>query len=134
MSINSIKEVDIPLQQMEVSSFKVEYRVLLPAAQQYLLKEKIKPEVGEPYNHDNGNEVVERIIRALKELILMAIVYILNNSNFKLIGFTQHEINQLWGVLFNWAIVIWNLKICPNNTSLTKWEEYHGFRPDLHTI
>ena len=111
-----------------------EYRVLLPAAQQYLLKEKIKPEVGEPYNHDNGNEVVERIIRALKELILMAIMYILNNPNFKLIGFTQHEIFQLWGELFNWAIVIWNLKVCPNNTKLTKWEVYHGFKPDLRTI
>ena len=112
-----------------------EYRVLLPAAQQYLLKEKIKPEVGEPYNHDNGNEVIERIIRAIKELILMAIMYILNNPNFNLIGFTQHEIFQLWGELFNWAIVICNLKICPNSsTVITKWEVYHGFRPDLRTI
>ena len=85
-----------------------EYRVLLAAAQQYLLKEKIKPEVGEPYKHDNGNEVAERIIRATKELILMAIMYILNNPNFKLFGFTQHEIFQLWGELFNWAIVIWS--------------------------
>ena len=111
-----------------------EYRVLLPAAQQYLLKEKIKPEVGEPYNHDHGNEVVERIIRALKESILMAIMYILNNPNFKLIGFTQHEIFQLWGELFNWAIIMWNLKTCPSNSKVTKWEIYHGFKPDLRTI
>ena len=111
-----------------------EYRVLLPAAQQYLLKEKIKPEVGEPYNHDHGNEVVERIIRALKESILMAIMYILNNPNFRLIGFTQHEIFQLWGELFNWAIIMWNLKTCPSNSTVTKWEIYHGFKPDLRTI
>ena len=111
-----------------------EYRVMIPEAQKYLLKEKIKPEVGEPYNHDNGNELVERIVRAIKELILMAIMYILNNPNFHLIGFTQHEIFQLWGELFNWAIVIWNLKICPNNTTVTKWEVYHKLRPDLRTI
>ena len=111
-----------------------EYRVMLPDAQKYLLKEKIKPEIGEPYNHDNGNELVERIVRAIKELILLAIMYILNNPNFNLIGFTQHEIFQLWGELFNWAIVIWNLKICPNNTSVTKWEVYHKRRPDLRTI
>jgi hypothetical protein len=35
-----------------------EYRVLVPEAQKYLLKGKIKPEVGEPYNHDNGNETI----------------------------------------------------------------------------
>ena len=111
-----------------------EYRVMLPEAQKYLLKEKIKPEIGEPYNHDNGNELVERIVRAIKELILMAIMYILNNPNFHLIGFTQHEIFQLWGELFNWAIVIWNLKVCPNTTTVTKWEVYHKLRPDIRTI
>ena len=111
-----------------------EYRVMLPEAQKYLLKEKIKPEIGEPNNHDNGNELVERIVRAIKELILMAIMYILNNPNFHLIGFTQHEIFQLWGELFNWAIVIWNLKVCPNTTTVTKWEVYHKLRPDIRTI
>jgi hypothetical protein len=64
----------------------------------------------------------------------MAIMYILNNPNFKLIGFTQHEIFQLWGESFNWAIIMWNLKTCPSNSTVTKWEIYHGFKPDLRTI
>jgi len=111
-----------------------EYRVMLPAVQQYLLAEHIHPEVGVPYQHDQGNQHIERSIRAVKELILFAVLYVLNNPNFDKFGFTKHEIFQLWGELFNWAVQIQNLKICPNNDIATKYEIYHGVKPDLRTI
>ena len=111
-----------------------EYRVLIPDAQRYLLKHKIEVEVGEPYNHDHGNAYIERGNRSVKELILFATLYILNNPNFNLLGFTQHEIFTLWGELFNWAITINNLKICPNDPTQTKYEVYHKRKPDLREI
>ena len=72
---------------------------------------------------DRGN-------RSIKELILFATLYILNNPNFNKLEFTQHEIFTLWGELFNWAIIINNLKICPNDPTRTKWEVYHKCVPD----
>jgi len=111
-----------------------EYRVMLPAAQKFLLDAGIYPEVGEPYNHDHGNEHIERSIRSVKELILFAVLYVLNNPNFDKFGFTKHEIFTLWGELFNWAVQIHNLKICSINNIATKYEMYHGYKPDLKRI
>jgi hypothetical protein len=49
-------------------------------------------------------------------------------------GFTKNEILSLWGELYNWAIAVNNLKICPNESTKTKYEIYKNVKPDLRSI
>ena len=110
------------------------FRVCLPEVQAYLQASLINIECGEAYNHDNGTSICERTIRIIKELIRFAVLYILNNPNFKHFGFTKIIIFKLWGDLFYWAIAVINLKPCPNDDSKTRSEVYYRVVPDLRRI
>jgi hypothetical protein len=48
--------------------------------------------------------------------------------------FTQLQIYQLWGELFNWAIVVINLKPSPKNSTVTRYFLFYGRKPDLRTL
>ena len=111
------------------------YRVGLPEVQKYLVEtEHITAECGEAYNHNNGTPYIEHVIRQIKELQRFAILYIFRNPNFKDFKFTRVQILRLWGELFYWSLVIINLKPAFNNPAITKFEAYHGRKPDLRVI
>ena len=108
------------------------FRVSLPEVIHYLKEiEHIVPECGEAYNHNNGTPYIEHVIRQIKELQRFAMLYILRNPNFKHFQFTRIQILKLWGELFYWAIVIINLKPAFNDPTITKYQAYHGRKPDL---
>jgi hypothetical protein len=109
-------------------------RIIMPEVESYLLSNGIKSQCGEAYNHNNGTAIAERVIRTIKELIRFAMLYILRNPNFPQFGFSKNHILKLWGELFYWAILIINLKPCPNEKTKTKFEIYHGFQPDLRNL
>ena len=110
------------------------FRVYTSDVEQLLLACEIKSERAEPRNHSRGTPVVERTIRQIKELIHLAIVYILTNPNFDVFGFSQLNILKLWGELFNWAIAIINLKSCPNQPEITRYEAFKCCRPNFQNI
>ena len=110
------------------------FRVFLPAVETFLEAEKIRSEVGEAYNHNNGTSHIERAIRSIKELIRFAILYIFNNPNFKHFGFTKTQVLKLWGDLFYWSLTIINLKPCVNVSDKTKFEVFYKKKPDLRSI
>lgn len=142
-SVNHVKNV---VEQFELDGHKIKllaadqgiisrslFTVTTPAVKRYLQSKQIQPETAEPYNHNNGTPNVERTVRTIQELIRFALLYVLRNPNFKLFGFTQVQVLKLWGELFNWAIVIINLKTS-RSSNITKFEKYRGTRPDLRRI
>lgn len=110
------------------------FRVIVPDVQRYLRRHGIRYACGEAHNHDNGLSHSERLIRTVKELIRFAVLYLLNNPNFPVLGFTRTQIFKLWGELFHWALVVIGLKPCPNVPSKTKYEVFYGRPPDLRDI
>ena len=110
------------------------FRVIEPDVQKYLRKKKIPYVCGEAHNHDNGLSHSERTVRTLKELIRFAVLYVINNPNFRNLGFSRKQIFKLWGDLFYWALVINNLKPSPHDPERTKYEVFHGHPPDLRDL
>eukprot|EP01038_Epipyxis_sp_PR26KG_P017714 gene17714-24679_t len=108
---------------------------------EYLLNltPSINCESGEAHHHNNHNnngtpDIIERVIRTIKELTRFAMLYILNNPNFSSYGFTKIEILKTWGEIFNWALIIVNLKPSFSDPTKTKYEVYHNVKPDLRAI
>lgn len=102
------------------------FRVSVPAVQKYLQKKLILSECGEAHNHNHGTTHIE--------LQRFAMLYILNNPNFKSFGFTKLQILKLWGDIFYWAITILNLKPCIAVPGKTKYEVFCKQKPDLRII
>jgi len=98
-----------------------EFKVMIPEVQKFLRNQNIDLECGVPYAHNFGTQHIERGIRTNKELQMFALLYCLGNPNFKDFGFTKPEILSTWGELFNWALTVDNLKICPNVIGKTKY-------------
>ncbi len=110
------------------------FKIRVTDVEQLLLDHKVNRRRGEPHNHQNGTPNVERLIRAIKELIVMALLYILHNPNFPHLGFTKRQVLQLWGELFHWAIAIINLKAHPKHPETTRYTMYHGTVPNIQDI
>jgi hypothetical protein len=110
------------------------FKINLSTIEEYLVSQGIKCTVAEAYNHNNGTPIIERNVRTVKELMRFAVLYIFNNPNFLQFRFTKRQVLQLWGELFHWALVVINLKPCTNCPRKTKYEVYHGHRPDLRRI
>ncbi len=109
-------------------------KITTSAVEQLLLRKKISQRISEAYNHMNGTPNVERTIRAIKELMVMALLYILHNPNFPYLGFTRKQIFKLWGELVQWAIVVINVKTHPRDPTQTRYSKYHGVAPNLQDI
>jgi hypothetical protein len=110
------------------------YQVVTPQLQAYLHSIGIQTERVEPHNHSRGGAHVERAIRSIKELISIAIIYVLKNPNFNTFGFSKEVIIKLWAELLLWAVTVTNLKICPNQPTKSKYEVFCGQRPNMQTI
>ncbi len=110
------------------------FQVMTSDTEQFLRSKKIKTERAEPYNHQIGTPTVEQTIRRLKELINVAISFILRNPVFPLLGFTELQIKQLWGELLMWATVMINLKPCPHDKTKTRYEVFYKKKPNIQNI
>lgn len=111
------------------------YDILNTEVQQYLLEQGIKWRRAEPHNHQNGTPKAERAIRSIKELIFLALNYILNNPNFKDLGYTKRQILQCWGDLFHWAIMMLNMRTLKGDISQTRYSKfYRGVIPNIQDI
>lgn len=113
---------------------KAMFKIVTPEVDTYLLLEAVKPEISEPYTHNNGSTRIERVIRTIQELVRFAIMYVLKNPNIPLFGFTKTHILKCWGNIFLWSINLVNLKPCFYVPSKTKYEVYHNEKPDLRKI
>ena len=91
-------------------------------------------ERAEPYNHARITGSVEIEIQLIKQLIRLAIVLILRNPNFPILGFTPLAIFKLWGELFHWAVIVVNLKSCPKVPDKSRWEVFYGIVPNMQDI
>jgi len=85
------------------------FSLATPEVQEYLRK-ICKIECSEPYKHNYGTSHIERAVRSVSELVRFAMLYVLNNPNLQFMGFTKTQLLKLWGELFNWALIIINLK------------------------
>lgn len=110
------------------------FQIMTSDVEKYLCDCGIKSERAEPYNHSRGTPVVERSIRMIKELIRLAVMYVTTNPNFKSFGFAHVDILKLWGELFYWSIAVINLKPCPGDERITRYEAFHGKRPNMQNI
>jgi len=110
------------------------FQVLKPEVEAFLHDRGIQTERAEPHNHSRGTSHVERAIRSIKDLIRIAVLYILRNPNFPVLGFSELDILKLWGELFHWAINIINLKVCPNAPTKSKLEVFTGVKPNMQNI
>lgn len=111
-----------------------EFQVLTPEVERYLRGIGIESERAEPYNHSRGTSSVERVIRTIKEHMRIAFTFILHNPNLADLPFTRNQILKLWGEIFLWAIVINNLKPCPNDKTKTKYEVFLKKKPNIQNI
>eukprot|EP01034_Spumella_vulgaris_P022931 gene22931-29109_t len=110
------------------------FEVFTTDVEKLLQEHQIKQERAEPYNHSRGTPVVERVIRAIKELIRLAMMYILTNPNFESLGFTKVNILKLWGELFYWSINVINFKPCPHKKEITRYEAFYGKKPNIQNM
>ena len=110
------------------------FQVMTSESLKYLMEEGIATERAEPNNHERGTPTVERTIRMVKELSNVAIIFLLRNPNFHELGFDIVDIYKLWGELFFWSITMINLKPSPQDKSKTRFEVFHGFKPNLQRI
>ena len=113
---------------------KAMFKIVTPEVDKYLIREAVKPEISEPYTHNNGSTHIERVIRTIQELMRFAMMYVLKNPNFSSLGFTKKHILKCWGNIFLWSINLVNLKPCVHVPSKTKYEVYHNEKPDLRKI
>ncbi len=111
-----------------------ESQVLTPKCERLLTDMGITSERSEPYNHSRGTSSVERAIRTVKELMRLAMTFVLRNPNLNSIGFTKELILPLWGETFLWAITVSNLKPCPHDATKTKYEVYWKKKPNMQNI
>ena len=91
---------------------KAMFKIVTPEVDKYLIREAVKPEISEPYTHNNGSTHIERVIRTIQELMRFAMMYVLKNPNFPSFGFTKKHILKCWGNIFLWSINLVNLKPC----------------------
>ena len=110
------------------------FQVMSPIVERYFQEEHIIPRLSEPDNHKNGTPLVESSILIIKQLMRMAFMYIFRNPNFNLLGFTELQVKKLWGEIFCWALVVFNLKPCPSNPSKTRYEVFTGIKPNIQSI
>jgi hypothetical protein len=110
------------------------FQVMTTEALQYLHDQGIHAERAEPNNHEKGTPTVERTIRSIKELTNIAIIFLLRNPNFHELGFDVIDIYKLWGELFFWSITMINLKPSPHDKTRTRFEVFHGYKPNLQRI
>jgi hypothetical protein len=110
------------------------FRVISPEVETYLRQNHIITRRSEPYNHSNGTPTVEVTIRRIKNLMGMAIHYILRNPNFQNMGYSKIQILKLWGELFYWAVLMINLKPCKNEPTKTKYEVFTKKKPNVQEI
>ena len=87
-----------------------------------------------PYDHARITGGVEIEIQLIKRLIRMAITLILRNPNFPILGFPPIAIFKLWGEFYLWSIMVINLKPCPRIPTKSRWEVYHGKKPNMQDI
>lgn len=100
----------------------------------YLSGQHIRYKAAEPYNHSNGTAHIERVFQKLHRLIRTATNYILQNPNFRYLGFTKREILMLWGELFKWALVVINFTPSPKVPTKTRYQLFHGKVPNVQEI
>ena len=110
------------------------FRVFTPEVESLCLDKHIHTRRAEPYNHSNGTAIIEGMIRPVKNLIRMAMQYILRNPNLKYLGFTKKQILQLWGEIFYWAICIMNLKECKHCEGTSRFEVFLKKIPNIQEI
>ena len=110
------------------------FQVMTTKVEEFCVGKHIIPEVAEPYNHARGTGSVEVSIKLIKELIRLAITLVLRNPNFLVTGFTAIDVYKLWGEFFLWAITMVNLKPCPSEPHISRYEVYHRRRPNMQTI
>ena len=91
---------------------KAMFKIVTPEVDKYLIREAVKPEISEPYTHNNGSTHIERVIRTIQELMRFAMMYVLKTPNFPSFGFTKKHILKCWGNIFLWSINLVNLKPC----------------------
>ena len=72
------------------------FSVFRPEVEAYLHSRGIKTERAEPHNHSRGTSHVERAIRSIKDLIRIAVLYILRNPNFPVFGFSKIISSSIW--------------------------------------
>ena len=87
-----------------------------------------------PYDHARITGTVEIEIQLIKKLIRVAITLILRNPNFPVLGFAPIQVFKLWGEFYLWAIQVINLKPCPRIPLKTRYEVYHGKKPNMQDI
>jgi hypothetical protein len=87
-----------------------------------------------PYDHARITGQVEIEIQMIKKLIKVAITLILRNPNFPVLGFAPITVFKLWGEFYLWAIQVINLKPCPRVPLKTRYEVYHGKKPNMQDI
>ena len=110
------------------------FQVFTPEVESYCKFRNSRIRRSEPYNHSNGSPYVEEVILRVKELITMAVQYILRNPNWPSFGFTQTEILMLWGEFFGWSLAVINLRSCTHVSAKTKEEVFTGRRPNIQTL
>lgn len=110
------------------------FQVMTPVVETYFRQQKIIPRLSEPEQHQNGTPLVETTVLIIKQLMRMAFKYILSNPNFNLLGFSELQVKKLWGEIFMWALTIVNLKPCPNNQFITRYEVFYGIRPNIQNL
>ena len=110
------------------------FRVFTTAVEKVCLDERIETRRGEPHNHSNGTQTIEGMIRPVRNLMRMAMQYILRNPNLPQLGFTKEQILKLWGEIFYWAIDVMNMKLCKKEPTKTRWEVFKKRIPNVQEI
>jgi len=107
------------------------FRVLSTETQDYLNNLGIKTRQAEPHFHQNGTPHVERTILAIKQSMTKAIRYLIDNPNFHHTGFNPQQAYSLWGELFMWSILSWNMSTSTRDPQRTRSEMFTGIKPHL---
>ena len=110
------------------------FNVLVPETERWLHSQKIRTERAEPHNHSRGVPTVERYGRSVKELERIARTYILLNDNRSRLGFTDRDIKRLYGEIALWAIIVINMKHCPHDHKVTKFQKFRDVIPNIQDI
>ena len=104
-----------------------------PETVRYLNSMGIKHKRSAPYNHNIGTPTVENAITTIKDLSRMAFIFILRNPSLKCLKFSELDIYKLWGEIFYWSIELINMRPCPHDETVSRYEKFHNKKPNIQS-
>lgn len=112
-----------------------ECRVTDTKSMELLLNNNIKFDQAEPHNHSNGLALPENAGKNIKQLMRMAITYLMTNKYvMDYFKWKPTQYLQLWGEAVHWAALVLSLRPCLRDPTISRYQAFMHVTPNVQDI